>query len=192
MGHPVLQGVRPGGRLGGHGGVVIESVPEGYCHKIFLTTHRGASPAEHVEHSVSSHSQERSSHALDVGGVDPSEPDQLLSLSHHLICPGLLVEVGTEGVGHGVGSHLVSVSVEVLDLGVVSPLVGHVESGLNGAAVGVVATSKELLIERLVEIVDGIIEGEEDELRYLVWGVAAGNVPSSAVAVLQTSNKEMT
>ena len=192
MRHPVLQGVWPGWRLGGHGRVVIESVPVEYCHKIFLTTDRGASPAEHVEHSVSSHSQERSSHSLDVGGVDPSKPHELLSLSHYLVGPGLLVEVGTERVGNGMGGHFVAVSVEVLDLGVVSPLVGHVESGLNGAAVGVVATSKELLIERLVEIVDGIIEGEEDKLRYLVWGVTARNVPSSAVAVLQTSNKEMT
>ena len=173
--------------------VTSEHVPEDFNnHDDIPDTAPATSPAQHVEHFVSSNSQEGGSHPLDVSRVDSTEPDQHLSLAHNLIGPGLLVEVGTEGVGHGVGRHLVSVSVEVLDLGVVSPLVGHVESGLNGAAVGVVATSKELLIERLVEIVDGIIEGEEDELRYLVWGVAAGNVPSSAVAVLQTSNKEMT
>ena len=78
-----------------------------------------------------------------------------------------------------------AVSVEVLHLGVVCPLVGHVERRLHRAAVGVVTSSKQIFIELLVEVVDGIIEGEEDELRYLVGRVAARDVPASTVTVLQ-------
>ena len=62
---------------------------------------------------------------------------------------------------------------------------GHVEGGLDGAAVGVVAAAEEVLVELLVQVVDGVIEGEEDELRDLVWGVAAGDLAAAAVAVLR-------
>ena len=36
----------------------------------------------------------------------------------------------------------------------------------------------------LIEIINGVIEGEQDELRDLVWGVAPGNLRPAAVAVL--------
>ena len=73
----------------------------------------------------------------------------------------------------------------ISDLSIVRPLVGHVEGGLDGAAIGVVAASEEVLVELLVQVVDGVIEGEEDELRDLVWRVAAGDVAAAAVAVLR-------
>ena len=100
------------------------------------------SPAQHVEHLVAANSQEGGSHALDVGGVDATEPDQLLGLAHDLVGPGLLVEVGPEAVGDGVGGHLVTVGIEVLDLGIVCPLVRNIEGRLDRAPVGVVTLSE--------------------------------------------------
>ena len=41
----------------------------------------------------------------------------------------------------------------------------------------------------LVQIVDGIIEGQEDKLGDLVRTVTAGNVSSSAIAILDNENK---
>ena len=70
-------------------------------------------------------------------------------------------------------------------LAIVRPLVADVERRLDGAAVGVVAVAEQILVELLVEVVDGVVEGEEDELRDLVSRVAAGDVAAAAVAVLR-------
>jgi len=59
MGHLVFQGVRPGGGTSGHGRVVVEAIP-----------------TQHIEHFVSAHSQEWSSHSLDICRIDSSKPDQ--------------------------------------------------------------------------------------------------------------------
>jgi len=104
VGHAVLQGVGPGGGPCGHGGVVVKSVP-----------------AQHVEHLIPTNSEERSSHPLNISRVHPSVTYKELSLSNHLIGPLLLIEVCTEGVGDGVGSNLMPISVQVLDLSVVGP-----------------------------------------------------------------------
>ena len=142
-------------------------------------------PAEHVEHFVPTNSQEGSSHTLNIGRVDPSKPDQQLCLAHHLVGPLLLVEVGAKGVGDCVGGNLVAVGVQVLHLGVVRPLVGHVERGLHGAAVGVVTPLEQIFVELLVQVVHGIVEGEEDELGDLVGRISARDISASAVAILE-------
>ena len=142
-------------------------------------------PAEHVEHLVPTDSEERGSHTLDISRVHPSKPDQQLRLTHHLIRPLLLVEVGAKGVSDCVGSNLVTIGIEVLHLGVVCPLVGHVEGRLDWTAVGVEPSPKEVFVELLVEIVDSIVEGKEDELRNLVSSVAPGDVFASTVAILK-------
>ena len=116
-------------------------------------------PAQHVEHLVTTDSQERSSHALDISGVHSSKPDQQLRLAHHLVRPLLLVEVGAKGVSDCVGSNLVTIGIEVLHLGVICPFVGHIEGGLDGAPVGVKSPPKEVFVELLVQIVDSIVEG---------------------------------
>ena len=152
--------------------------------------HATFSPAQHVEHLITTHRQEGRPHPLDVRGVDAAEPDELLGLAHHLVGPGLLVEVGPEAVGDGVGGHLVTISVEVLDLGVVCPLVGHVEGGLDGAAVGVVSLGEEILVELFIQIIDGIVEGEKDELGDLVRAVTSGNVSASAVTILKVRKSQ--
>ena len=64
-------------------------------------------------------------------GVDPGEPDEHLCLSDDLVGPLLLIEVGSVAMTDGMGGDLVAVGVQVLDLGVVRPLVGHVESTLK-------------------------------------------------------------
>ena len=167
--------------------VTGEHVPEDFNNHDDIpdTAPATTSPAQHVEHFVSSNSQEGGSHPLDVSRVDSTKPDQHLSLAHNLIGPGLLVEVGPKAVGHSVGGHLVAISVQVLHLGIVGPFVGDVEGSLHGASIGVVSVLEEILIELLVEIIDGIIKGQEDKLGNLIWRISSWNVSSSTVAVLQ-------
>ena len=71
-------------------------------------------------------------------------------------------------------------------LSIVSPLVGHVEGGLDGTSIGVESSSEEIFIELLVQIVDSIVEGEEDKLRNLIWRVTSGNIATAAVTILIT------
>ena len=78
-----------------------------------------------------------------------------------------------------------TISVQVLDLGIVCPLMGNVEGRLDGAPIGVVTVSKEILVELLVQVIDGIIKGEKDKLGNLVRTVPSGDVSSSTVAVLK-------
>ena len=92
-------------------------------------------------------------------------------------------------MGDGVRSHLVTIGIEVLDLGIVCPLVRHVEGCLDRASVGVVTISKEILVELLVKVVDGIIEGQEDKLGDLVRTVTSGNISSSTIAILKNKSK---
>ena len=61
---------------------------------------------------------------------------------------------------------------------------GHVEGSLDGTPVGIETTSKEILIESFVEIIDSIIECEHYKLGDLVGGVSAGDVLAPAVAIL--------
>ena len=144
-----------------------------------------SSPAQHVEHLVSTNCKERSSHTLDISRVDSTEPHQHLSLAHHLVGPGLLVEVGSEAVSDSVGGHLVTISVEILDLSVVSPLVRHVECGFDWTTIGIVSVSEEVFIELFVQIIDSIVEGEEDKLRNLIRRVTSGDISASAVTILK-------
>lgn len=82
-----------------------------------------------------------------------------------------------------------TISVQVLDLGIVRPLVGNVEGGLDGAPIRVVTLSKEILVELLVQIVDGVIKGQKDKLGDLVGTVTSGDVSSSTIAVLKYKSK---
>jgi len=61
--------------------------------------------------------------------------------------------------------------------------VGHVEGGLHGAPIGVEPPPEEVLVELLVQIVDSIVEGKEDELGDLVSSEAPGDVLASTVAI---------
>jgi len=66
-----------------------------------------------------------------------------------------------------VGSNLVARGIEILDLAVVGPLVGHVERGRDGTSVGVLPSLLEQVgVETLVQVVHGIVKGQEDNLRY--------------------------
>ena len=71
-------------------------------------------------------------------------------------------------VGDAVRGNLVAGGVEVVHLAVVGPLVGHEEGGSDGAAVGVQSILKESLVEISVEIVDGIVKGQNYKLGCLV------------------------
>lgn len=59
--------------------------------------------------------------------------------------------------------------VEILHLAVVCPLVGHVEGGRDGTAVRVLSSLLEQVgIQALVQVVHGIVEGQEYDLWYLL------------------------
>ena len=62
-----------------------------------------------------------------------------------------------------------AVGVQVLHLLVVGPLVRHVERGSDRAAVRVDPVILEhVLVQALVEVVDRVVEGEQDKLRYVL------------------------
>lgn len=68
-----------------------------------------------------------------------------------------------------VGGNLVARGIEILNLAVVGPLVGHVEGGRDGTAVGILSSLLEQVgIETLVQVVHRIVEGQEDDLRYFL------------------------
>lgn len=59
--------------------------------------------------------------------------------------------------------------IEILDLAVVGPLVGHIEGGRDGTAVRVLPSLLEQVgVETLVQVVHGIVEGQEDDLWYFL------------------------
>lgn len=72
---------------------------------------------------------------------------------------------------YGVGSHFVTVGVQVLHLTVISPFVRHVESGRDRASVGVNAAALEqVLVQLLVQVIHGVVECQQDNLRHLFHG----------------------
>lgn len=61
--------------------------------------------------------------------------------------------------------------VQVLDLTVICPLMRNVEGCGDGAAVGVgAAFLEQILVQALVQVVDGVVEGEQHDLGDLLRG----------------------
>lgn len=53
--------------------------------------------------------------------------------------------------------------VQILDLGIVCPLVAHIHGGGDGAAVGVLAAHvEEVVIQALIEVVYGVVKCKKD------------------------------
>jgi len=68
-----------------------------------------------------------------------------------------------------VGSNLVAGGIEILDLAVVGPFVGHVEGGRDGTAIGILSSLLEQVgVQTLVQIVHRVVERQENDLRYLL------------------------
>lgn len=68
-----------------------------------------------------------------------------------------------------VGGNLMTGRVEILNLAVVGPLVGDVERGRDGATVRIFPPFLEQIgVQALVQIVHGIVERQENDLRYLL------------------------
>lgn len=68
-----------------------------------------------------------------------------------------------------VGGNLMTGRVEILNLAVVGPLVGDVERGRDGATVRIFPPFLEQIgVQSLVQIVHGIVERQENDLRYLL------------------------
>ena len=90
---------------------------------------------------------------------------------------------------NGVRCHLVSVGVQVLHLAVIGPLVRHVERGRDRAAVRVDPSPLEqVLVQLLVQIVDGIVERQQHDLRHLLNGQLAGHILAAAGAIGQQAH----
>lgn len=82
-----------------------------------------------------------------------------------------------------------SIGVQVLYLAVVGPLVRHVEGGRDGAPVRVdTAALEQILVELFVQIVDGIVEGQQHNLGHMFDRKFSGDVLSAAVAVRQQAH----
>lgn len=69
-----------------------------------------------------------------------------------------------------------SLTMQLLDGGVVGVLVGHEEGGLDGAAVGVDAAIEHHLVEIVVVVVDGVIKGDRNHLRHGCGGHVLGDL----------------
>ena len=83
-----------------------------------------------------------------------------------------------------VACNFVPVAVDILHVAVVSPLVRHVECGRDGAPVGVTADRvKDALVKLLVQVIEAVVEGEDDELRRLRSSEVAGDLGAATVAV---------
>ena len=58
-----------------------------------------------------------------------------------------------------------TVGVNVLHVTVIRPLVADVKGGRDGAAVGVVAVvAEDVLVQALVQVADGVVERQHDNL----------------------------
>lgn len=55
--------------------------------------------------------------------------------------------------------------IEVLNLGIVRPFVGHIHGGHDWTPVGVLAASfEELLVQLVIEVIHRVIKGEQNQL----------------------------
>ena len=82
-------------------------------------------------------------------------------------------------MGDAVRGNLVAGGVEVVHLAVVGPLVGHEERGSDGAAVGVQSLPKQSVVEISVEIIDGVVKGQDNKLGSLVLAETSGDSAST-------------
>jgi len=172
--HGVLQGIGPAGSslLGNwHARVVSELV----------LGQRG-------KHGVPANSQEWSPHSLDVAWVHSSITNQHLSLAHNFIGPPLLFEARPVSVCHSVRCNLVTSSVQVVNLRVICPLVRDVERRLDRASVGIEPVPEQPCVEPEVDVIDGIVKGQQDKLRDLFFGQVAWYLCPAAVAFRQLTN----
>lgn len=65
-----------------------------------------------------------------------------------------------------VGCDLMTGSIQVLNLAIVGPLVGHIHGGHDWTAIGVYAAIfEEFLVKLLIEVIHRVIKGEQNELR---------------------------
>lgn len=82
-----------------------------------------------------------------------------------------------------------AVSVKILNLRIISPLVGHIHSRHDGATIGIFAAIfEELSVQCLIEVIHRIIKGEEYHLRSIFGKVPAWNVFTTAIAVWNSAN----
>ena len=80
-----------------------------------------------------------------------------------------------KAVADAVTRNLVTIGVEALHQGVVSPLMTHVECGRDGTPVGVLpARMEDVLVQPLVEVIDAVVKGEHHQLRGLGGGQVLG------------------
>lgn len=73
--------------------------------------------------------------------------------------------VGLSHLRNGVRRNFMALRIQILNLAVVRPFVGHIEGGAQRTPVWIDASFLEQIgVELLVEVVDGIIEGQQHQL----------------------------
>lgn len=171
MRHSVFKRVRPSRASSRHTTIIIKSIT-----------------FQSLEHGISTNLQERRSHTLNICRLDSGKSDSHFSHANDFISPFNLVKALAIRMSHGMRGNLVAIGVHVLDLAVVGPFVGDVEGALDGAPVGVPPfVSEEIFEELLIETVDGVVEGEEHELRNVLACVTSGYFRASTVAIGQST-----
>ena len=83
-----------------------------------------------------------------------------------------------------VARNLVTIGVEALHQGIISPLMTHIERGRDGTTVRVLpARMEDVLVQPLVEVIDTVVEGEHHQLRGLGGGQVLGKLCTSTPAI---------
>jgi len=122
-----------------------------------------ASCLQDFVHGVPSGLEEGGAKTFNVGCGNPSKVGHLLTLVHDFRSPHGCVQitpVGGEGaVGDAVESDLMTISPHIVNLGVVSVLMGDVEGPGDGVSIGILPVGVEdLLVEWVVLDCDRIVE----------------------------------
>ena len=145
----------------------------------------------HDELIVATHPEEGRPNTNDrvIGDISKLLNDQpgashlLGPLFHTAIAPVIIVFL----VGDGMGCNLMTKTFHVLDSRVVGVLVGHKESSLNAATIGIDPVVEDFIIKLNVVVVDGIIKGNCDHLGDPgAVGVGGAEVTRNLGSVLRT------
>ena len=136
-----------------------------------------------------SYLKERSSHASNVLKFDSSIQMKNFSLSLHLLHPLSFGELFSERMSNSMRGHLMSSRIQCLDLTIVCPFVRDIKSAKRRTSVWVLlSVVEDLFIDFPVQVINGIIEGNHDNLRHLFCFQSTRNRCSSTSTVGQSTD----
>lgn len=92
----------------------------------------------------------------------------------------------------GMRGHFVPFRIEWLHHSVVSPFMGHIKSSEDGTAIWISAFIKYFGVKLVIEIIDSIIKGNQNNLRGVLSWYTPRNIWSSTAAVWQNAVANVT